>query len=91
MNGHTSKPWRVVRTSSGTLQIRDHHDKCVAMFDWHKDRTADAHLIAAAPELYTALSDLVDYYGRLPNVDSGLDERLTNARAAIAKSTGETK
>lgn len=51
----------------------------------------DAVLIAAAPDLLTALRELVDYYGKFPDVDNGLDERLTNARAAIAKATGESK
>lgn len=80
--------WRVARTPNGTLQIRDHYDKCVAMFDWRKDRTADAFLIASAPDLLGALIDLVDYYGGLPDVD--LNERLTNARTAIAKAEGKT-
>lgn len=86
---HTPKPWRVARTSRGILQIRDCHDKCVAMFDWHKDRTADARLIASAPDLLEALIALVDDLGA---PEDGIQANLMKtARIAIAKATdGET-
>jgi len=48
---------------------------------------ANARLIAAAPDLLAALQDIVEYLGE--DVDNGLDELLTNARAAIATAKGQ--
>ena len=50
---------------------------------------ANARLIAAAPDLLAALRTLVDYFGPHPDVDNGLDEALTAARAALSAATGE--
>ena len=47
-----------------------------------------ARLIAAAPDMLEALRAMVDYFGHHPDVDNGLDETLTAARAAIARATG---
>ena len=90
MTEHSLKPWRVARTSRGILQIRDSHDKCVAMFDWHKDRTADARLIASAPDLLEALQVLLKEFDSQfhPYEDQ---ECQINAHKAIAKATGESK
>ncbi len=46
---------------------------------------ANARLIANAPDMLEALQNLVDYLGA--DVDNGLDELLTKARAAIEKAT----
>ena len=48
----------------------------------------NARLIAAAPDMLEALRAMVDYFGQHPDVDNGLDETLTAARAAIARATG---
>jgi hypothetical protein len=48
---------------------------------------ANARLISASPELLNSLQELVKYLG--VDVDNGLDELLTNARAAITKATEE--
>lgn len=48
-------------------------------------RPADVHLIAAAPELLEALKVLVE------NGGIGPEQMFHNARAAIAKATGETR
>lgn len=57
--------------------------------DDHNDAetAANARLIAAAPDMYHALQDLIAYLG--VDVDNGLDELLTNARAAIATAKGQ--
>ena len=57
--------------------------------DDHNDAetVANARLIAAAPDLLAALQDIVEYLGE--DVDNGLDELLTNARAAIATAKGQ--
>ncbi len=51
------------------------------------ERTANARLIAAAPELLAALEAMFDKYGnKNPKLDC---EVLANARAAIAKATNQ--
>ena len=80
---HSPNPWRVARTSRGILQIRDCHDKCVTMFDWHKDRTADAQLIASAPDLLEALQTIMAEVAGCER-----NAKWNAARAAIAKATG---
>lgn len=49
------------------------------------DITIDLELMTAAPDMLKALMDFVSYFGH--DNDNGLDEMLTNARAAIAKAT----
>ena len=49
------------------------------------DITTDLELMTAAPDMLNALMDFVSYFGH--DNDNGLDEMLTNARAAIAKAT----
>lgn len=62
-------------------------------YDAHSERTAnDARLIAAAPEMLDALERAVNLYGNAPgpwSVPSDPGAWITQARAAIAKATGE--
>jgi hypothetical protein len=51
------------------------------------EERANAQLISAAPELLAALQALSDYFGA--DTDNGLDELLTQARAAISRATTE--
>ena len=89
---HTPGPWHMMETEPG---IDAEMDIFVTTPRWAGGKgliarvvdADDAVLIAAAPDLLAALSKFVDYYGALPD-DNGLDERLTNARVAIAKATG---
>ena len=56
-------------------------------------REKDAHLIAAAPDLYEALSELVDELSEsLQRVTSvfGESREIEKARAALAKARGES-
>ena len=98
---HTPAPWSVdtntndlreaetIRGGDGvriaaTYKIHEHRDdKTKAYYE----ARANSRLIAAAPELLEALRELVAYHGS--DVDNGLDELLTAARAAIAKATGQ--
>ena len=76
--GDTPALWDIVQRSSGgtVAEIQSHNPD-------------DAALVAAAPELLEALRTMVDYFGPHPDVDNGLDEALTVARAAIARATGD--
>lgn len=51
-----------------------------------EETTANARLIAAAPDLLALLVELVDIEGPMPGTSAWGDK----ARAAIAKATGET-
>lgn len=50
---------------------------------------ANAVLLSAAPDLLASLHDLLIYFGPQPDADNGLDELLTQARAAIARAKGQ--
>ena len=75
---HTPGPWRV---NPGANEVRG-ADWNVIVADVGID--ADAHLIAAAPDLLTALEAMV-------RSDSWADAdvKMVNARAAIAKAKGK--
>lgn len=89
---HTLGPWQYDINKSATEAI---------IVDWEgytvvelhalenstcsSDLEDNARLIAAAPDMLNALMDFVSYFGH--DNDNGLDEMLTNARAAIAKAT----
>ena len=83
---HTPGPWYVdpiKAHANGNRRIMAEQCTPVAVVPEHL--AADARLIAAAPDMLIALMDFVSYFGH--DNDNGLDEMITNARAAIAKAT----
>jgi hypothetical protein len=91
MNTHTPGPWKIEENlDQGNIDIRsdDIYRFYIAEvwggMDAHK---ANAHLIAAAPDLLEALEALVKQAEGHKAVGVYWDE----ARAAIAKAKGETK
>lgn len=95
----TPGPWRVVH-STGDVDAHDRNIARTQQGGFYK--VDDAHLIAAAPELYQALCNLriryeslFDIYQR-PTYAEGCDPQsdlelaLTEANAAIAKARGES-
>ena len=70
--------WRVPRSIGPACADHDHWAGNHITVD-----AADAHLIAAAPELLEALQDMVSDHASLS------DATLAFARAAITKATGE--
>lgn len=93
MSSHTSGPWSV--ETKGSRHFIDGEDGLtVAYLDRRgvrdeKEIEANAHLIAAAPDLLTALVALVGEYD-LGEVDLEPEDlaKLEAARAAIAKAEG---
>lgn len=77
---HTPGPWRV----SGKQSIRAGEQRYVAKATWDNGE-ANAHLIAAAPDLLEALQGLAALY----DTDEGCRsmQQYIRARAAIAKAT----
>lgn len=99
MSGHTPGPWRVAGKQSGIIvapdgrgtvqigRVGDFRDAELLRFE--RDRwSADARLIAAAPELLESLMAMVRDFGSDQEDMDGADV-IDRARAAIAKATGK--
>lgn len=89
--GHTPGPWRINPEYEEIISSADGLADICEISDWPQFRdesTANARLIAAAPCLYDALDDLLNYSG---GADSALDDEyvVERARAALAKARGE--
>jgi hypothetical protein len=95
---HTPGPWtysmRGITAPNGQRVEADGLALVTGVRDKLDPAFANAHLIAAAPELYAALSGLVADYD---NNQSGINEGLVKmakaalAKAALAKARGETE
>lgn len=99
----TPGPWRLSLTDDTTVIGPDHQEIAEAMGDYEDDDMlpeveANARLIAAAPDLYTALEEasaLVDALSggrgnlRLRGQYISLEEAIARARAALSKARGE--
>ena len=88
----TKGPWRVCPPGAGV----PHYDVCERVVSDHPSgravhidpiSDADAHLIAAAPDLYRALEALLDKADREWDADGGgiWPETRNDARAALTK------
>lgn len=90
MSKHTRGPW-TTHTNQKSFGIYDDSGAVVATVYWspitHERRTADARLIAAAPDLLEALRKASDIL-HLINNDGEYTEECAIARAAIAKAEG---
>lgn len=88
---HTPGPWEVRKYGSGGIDVIDRNASTVAAIhldDGDSDiYEADAHLIAAAPELLAALIELEQLV--TAHIPDEAENWARNARAAIAKAKGE--
>lgn len=90
MTGFTKGPWTSgIGTSTGMVVRANHEPKvrrnvasCGGM-----NREANAHLIAAAPDLYEALDRLVNWIWS----EHGMTDRVNDAVKALSKARGEEK
>ena len=79
-------PWQYdINKDRSRALIVDAEGFTVAEIAGYTDMTETVELMTAAPDMLDALMDFVSYFGH--DNDNGLDEMLTNARAAIAKAT----
>jgi hypothetical protein len=97
----TPGPWAAIEIEEGLFHIHSpkgerHNPVPVAVIDHHRDgheatRTvttpANAHLIAAAPDMYEALKVMVERFSYIEGTQHG--HILESARAAIAKAEGK--
>lgn len=93
MDKHTDGPWHV--SNEGTLVIRDDmwfsHIASGIGYPSNDDEMANAHLIAASPELLSALQQLVEIYDCTDGrswTTSSKRRALDAAHAAINKAFG---
>ena len=91
---HTPGPWHTAGDQG--VQIRSAKDQIAKVWTMRGNEwKANARLIAAAPDLLAALSvvlrdvQAVDAEGHLADIE--LEPAMYQARAAIAKATGELK
>ena len=98
---HTPGPWAVDDTgyrAPGNGLCVMAWPECVAVVganNPHLPQDANAHLIAAAPDLLEALKEIAaDYADRFdlddPSTNPGIKYTIKQARAAITKATGDT-
>jgi hypothetical protein len=101
MIAHTPGPWAWTYDGSSTYSIgpsKDPQERSVATIFEQRDARAmaNAHLIAAAPDLYAALRDLVEcarnwisWANATEWVDFDEESALRDSRAALAKADGK--
>ena len=89
---HTPGPWSVVANGGHSYTIRGSRNEAICdtsiwlHSDPHSESRANAHLIAAAPDLLEALEDLLT----ICDGDPDEPDEIGWARAAIAKAKGES-
>ena len=83
---HTPGPWEITTrlTFGWDVKVKDRDWLiCGLCFEDDDDKKADAHLIAAAPELLEALEEMVA-------IAEDQGHRVVKARKAIAKARGQS-
>ena len=93
---HTPGPWRIVRIDGelvGSI-FRGKTRICAGIIDdikLHSEAEANAHLIAAAPEMLEVLEWLAEEFDRRDLGDGAMfcDSDIEQVRAAIRKARGE--
>src|SRR4051812_40005483 len=90
--GFTPGPWRVAPESfDATQRIIASVDRRYGFIanTLHGNDEANAHLIAAAPDLYDSVREFVALYAGLDDAIGGsVKAKLARARAALAKADG---
>lgn len=101
MNTHTPGPWEAIITKHTDVDGNDlTHAEIVPVGTrgWMGERymcvsgcvePADAHLLAAAPDLYEALWAMVTSFHAVEYMEPHMQQAANKARAAIAKAQGE--
>ena len=101
MSKYTSGSWYVEAMLCGSLGVRakggyicsmmkpnrynDQEDRYKAEMEAYE---ADAHLISAGPEMYSALTDIARYIGNKPFKSDGEKLILIRCEVALAKAEG---
>lgn len=66
MSKHTKGPWEAKRSCSNFIIVGPENEGIGSTGHWlpdeHKEMKANAHLIAAAPDMYEALKELIEVW-----------------------------
>jgi hypothetical protein len=95
MLNHSITPWKtaIAFDRAYIRNIKDAQGEIIAQIpDWEDglaETTANARLMAAAPELLEALKGMIEYFVDCSIDDYSDTETMQAARAAIAKATGD--
>ena len=81
---HTAGPWNISPPCELSPRYSVYHNGPLV----YVDRAEDARLIAAAPDLFIALCDLLEDAVALGICESNMSGSAVAARAAITKATG---
>ena len=93
MKWHTMGPWRFNDYGEIICGPEDDELRIAELAPWEKrhisEMTANARLIAAAPDMLTALNGMLTFYGMNEDSHHETQRAVHNAaRAAIAKAKG---
>jgi hypothetical protein len=100
MLNHSITPWKTAHSYSHEYirSIKDAQGELIAQVcafddgvgnDYLAETTANARLMAAAPDLLAALQGMIEYFVDCSIDDYSDTETMQAARAAIAKATGD--
>ena len=94
MSKHNSGPWKTTHTEQMGYRVSDSTGWGVAVVLKDVNDKANAHLIAAAPEMLDALEELVELKDRRHSLPAEIyqesrEKAWNKCRAAIAAAKGE--
>lgn len=84
----TKGPWRLKQSNGGRLHLISKIGAQIAAFWNCNERDANAHLIAAAPEMYEMIEDFKDFaisQGWKRSIVTAAEELLAKARGELAE------
>jgi len=86
---HTPGPWCVSRSEEGNLLIKPIPGQVVCEIDPTPEAVANAHLIAAAPEMLEQIKNLVHIVSDKEEIPWWLSDLIEEGRYLIEKAKGE--
>ena len=89
MSQHTPGPWTSETVVYVTPHLAPHIRAGEGLGGDDIEEDANARLIAAGPELYEAVRDLLSICECVEEIDERVDKRMIRARAALAKVEGK--
>lgn len=94
MTEFTNGPWRALLNGAEDTAVASPGGiiadlRCIDDYPSSSQVTANAHLIAAGPDLYSALEKMITHFTMLPDDLTEPDSVIGRAKAALSKARGE--